>query len=142
MRILRVSLLACVAFALGAQAWAQAPAHLSKKERIALCEHKQDVPFDPADPKPLEVGDAEAQAVRPVLIHRVGPHGLSGLRGKAIIKAVIDEDGCVRQPMIVDGQGTSMAAAGLDAIRKWVFEPATRDGRPVRVVYYLTFNVH
>jgi TonB family protein len=142
MRILRVSLLSCVALAVGTQGWAQTPAHLSKKERISLCEKKQDVPFDPADPKPLEVGDAQAQAIRPVPIHRVAPNGLSGLRGKAVIKAIIDEDGCVRQPRIVDGQGTSIAAAGLDAVRKWVFEPATRDGRAVRVIYYLTFNVH
>ena len=142
MRIFRVSLLACVAFALGAQAWAQTPTHLSKKERIALCEHKQDVPFDPADPKPLEIDEVKGQSTRPVLIHRVGPHGLSGLRGKAIIKAILDEEGCVRQPMIVDGQGTSMADAGLDAVRKWVFEPATVDGHPVRVFYVVTFNVH
>jgi TonB family protein len=142
MKIFRVSLLASVAFAVGAQGWAQAPAHLSKKERISLCEHKQDVPFDPADPKPLEIDEVKEQATRPVLIHRVTPHGLSGLRGKAVINAVIDEDGCVRQPRIVEGQGTSMATAGLDAVRNWVFEPATVGGRPVRVVYVVTFNVH
>jgi TonB family protein len=144
MRIFRVSLLACVAFAVGSQGWAQIPVHLSKKERISLCEHKQDVPFDPADPKPLEVDEAKAKATRPVILHQVTPHGgfASRLSGKAVIEAVIDEDGCVRQPRITEGQGTSIAAAGLDAIRKWVFEPATVDGRPVRVVYYLTFNVH
>jgi hypothetical protein len=30
----------------------------------------------------------------------------------------------------------------MNAVRRWVFEPATQDGRPVRVFYVVTFNAH
>jgi TonB family protein len=144
MRILRVSFLLCAALAAGAQGWAQAPAGtvapLSKKERIELCEKKIDVPFGPAEPQPLKV---EGNVTRPVLLHKVDPGGYASRpRGEAVIEAVIDEDGCVRQPKVAKGQGTDLAAAVMNAVRRWVFEPATQDGRPVRVFYVVTFNAH
>jgi hypothetical protein len=140
MRILRVSLL--ISLTVAAAVGAQGPAELSKDQRIALCEQKKDVPFDPADPEPLRL-DQTKDLSRPILLRQVKPKGpISTAREDAVIEAVIDEDGCIRQPKITKGQGTALAAAGLAALRKWVFQPATRDGKPVRVLYVLTLNAH
>jgi hypothetical protein len=142
MRIFRISLLISLAAVLTASAWAQGAAPLSKAERIALCDKKVDVPFDPADPPPLPPEQAK-EVSRPIILRQVKPAGsLGGRREDAVIEAVIDEDGCIRQPKITKGQGTAIAAASLKALRKWVFQPATRDGKPVRVTYVLTLNAH
>jgi hypothetical protein len=142
MRILRISLLISLASLLTAQAWAQGSAPLSKAERIAICDKKVDVPFDPADPPPLSLEEAK-EVTRPVILRQVKPRAMpAAAREEAAVEAVIDEDGCIRQPKITKGQGTPLAAAGLAALRKWVFQPATRDGKPVRLLYVLTLNAH
>lgn len=143
MRILRIALL--ISLAVLGSAWAQGHPPLSKAERIALCDQKVDVPFDPADPPPLQAGlhGEKGKPARPVLLRQVRPEGFEGhLRGTVIIEAVIDEDGCVRQPKASRDADQRAVAFILKAIRKWVFEPATLDGKPVRVSYALTMSVH
>jgi hypothetical protein len=142
MRLLRIWLLISLVSLLTASAWAQGSVPLSKDQRIALCEQKKDVPFDPADPEPLRLDQAK-DVSRPIILRQVNPVGMKSVpREGAVIEAVIDEDGCIRQPKVTKGQGTSVAAAGLTALRKWVFEPATRDGKPVRILYVLTLSAH
>ena len=53
-----------------------------------------------------------------------------------------DEDGCVRQPKAARDVDQRAVAFILKALRKWVFEPATVDGKPVRVSYVLTMSFH
>ena len=78
---------------------------------------------------------------RPVLLRHVKPEGFaSHPLGTLVLEVVIDEDGCVRQPKVLKGEDTGMAAVGLKTIRKWVFAPATLDGKPVRISYVLTIN--
>lgn len=141
MRLLCISLLISVAVLGSARAQGHPP--LSKAERIALCDQKVDVPFDPADPPPLHVGP-EGKVTRPVLLRQVKPasFGDSRLMGTVIIEAVIDEDGCVRQPKASRDVDQRAVAPILKALRKWVFEPATLDGKPVRVSYVLTMSFH
>jgi TonB family protein len=144
MKILRVALLIPWILILAAPAEPAGPARarLSKRERIALCEKKKDVPFAPSDPRPLQLPDPRIK--RPVLIHRTDflkEMEVSDVRGFVLLEAVIDEDGCVRQPKVIKGAGTLLANAAVKSVRRWVFEPATRDGRPVRLKYLLTVNV-
>jgi len=144
MRLLPISLL--ISLAVLGSAWAQGHPPLSKAERIALCDQKVDVPFDPADPPPLHVGPEgeKGKPTRPILLRQVKPEGFLGhrLMGTVIIEAVIDEDGCVRQPKASRDADQLAVATILKAIRKWVFEPSTLDGKPVRVSYALTMSVH
>jgi hypothetical protein len=85
MRLLRAALLIPLALALAAQARPAGPARarLSKRERIALCEKKKDVPLAPGDPQPLELSDPRIQ--RPVLIRKIdflnGPCGVGARKG-------------------------------------------------------------
>lgn len=144
MKTLRVALLIPWILILAAPAEPASPARARpfKRERIALCEKKKDVPFAPSDPQPLKLPDPRIK--RPVLIRRTDilkEMGVTDVRGFVLLETVIDEDGCVRQPKVIKGVGTLLATAAVKSVRRWVFEPATRDGRPVRLRYWLTFNV-
>jgi TonB family protein len=116
----------------------QISAPLSKRERIALCESKRGVPVDPADPKPLEV---EGKVTRPRPIYQPKPGSpLSTPRGNIVLEGIIDEDGCVRQLKVLKSTDEGLSSAALKSIGQWVFQPATLDGRPVRVSYVVTFS--
>jgi TonB family protein len=139
MKILRVSILMSLALVVGARAWAQsqAPAPLSNRERIQLCKQKRNVPLEPAESQPLRLDGSEGEVSRPTIIHQVPPRA-AGMRGMVVVESVIDEDGCVRQAKVVQSAGKRFDAAAVNSIEQWVFLPAVRDGRPVRVFYVLT----
>lgn len=154
MRTLRISILTSLALVVGSQVWAQSPATspaptaqasptpapLSKKERIKLCQQKQGAPLEPAESQSLSLDRPGGTVSRPTLIHSVPPSEAAGTRGKVIIEATIDEDGCVRQVKLVQTGGQRLDAAALKAIQQWVFLPAMKDGRPVAVFYDLTIE--
>jgi TonB family protein len=60
--------------------------------------------------------------------------------GTVIIEAIIDREGCVTDTQVLQGAPEGLDAAALQAVRHWVFEPAKRDGKPVKVFYTLTVN--
>ncbi|MDP9360801.1 MAG: energy transducer TonB [Acidobacteriota bacterium] len=70
---------------------------------------------------------------RPAIINALG-------ESLVTVEVVIDVDGIVRQPRIVQSPAPSVAYAALEAIRQWRFRPGTMDGKPVPVVFNLTFN--
>lgn len=154
MKILPVAVLTSLALMVDAQGWAQspatspaptaqaspAPAPLSKRERIKLCQHKRGAPLEPGASQPLSLDELDSTISRPTLLHQVPPIGVGGSRGKSIVEAIIDEDGCVRQAKIAQTGGHKLDAAALSAIEQWVFLPAMKDGRPVRVRYFLTLE--
>jgi TonB family protein len=62
------------------------------------------------------------------------------VNGTVILQVVVDEDGCVRDPKILRGVKKYQDSAALNAVRQWVFLPATLEGKPVSVNYVLTIN--
>lgn len=92
--------------------------------------------------QPYEITGAIA---RPVLRTRVDPLYPETARrarqgGVVILKTVIDESGRVTQIQVVKGLGFGLQQAAIDAVSKWRFEPATMNGRPVKVFFNLTVN--
>ncbi|HEX4961056.1 MAG TPA: energy transducer TonB [Thermoanaerobaculia bacterium] len=65
------------------------------------------------------------------------------LQGTVIIEAVIDQEGCARQPRVLKGLPLGLDQASLHAVQSWTFQPATLNGRIVAVYYTLTvtFNL-
>ncbi len=62
-------------------------------------------------------------------------------RVSVIVQAVIGVDGRPRGPRILDSKGElTLVVASLDALRRWEFKPAERDGEPVEVYYNLAVN--
>lgn len=81
--------------------------------------------------------------VAPKLIKKVQPiypeeARLARVQGRVIAQAVIDEEGAVRDVSLLRGV-TSVASmvddAAMDAVRQWRYEPATLEGRPVKVYF-------
>ncbi len=58
--------------------------------------------------------------------------------GIVVLEAVIDRDGSVRDVKVLRDLGFGLTEAAVNAVRRWRFEPATLDGRPVAVLYNLT----
>jgi TonB family protein len=65
------------------------------------------------------------------------------IHGIADVKAIIAESGRITQPQIVKAPPLGLGATTLDAVCDWSFEPATFEGKPVKVYFgvTITFNV-
>lgn len=61
-----------------------------------------------------------------------------GINGVVVMEAVIGEDGSVREVKVVRSNAKILTEAALEAVEKWIFEPATLEGAPVAVRYILT----
>lgn len=61
--------------------------------------------------------------------------------GALVVLAVIDRDGVPRTPSVITPlPAASLTWTGLEALKRWRFEPARLDGEPVSVFYTLTIN--
>ena len=56
------------------------------------------------------------------------------------VRIVIDSQGQVHLPTLLEGDDPSLIYSGFEALRKWRFEPARAGGEPVTVWYKLTIN--
>jgi len=62
------------------------------------------------------------------------------ITGRVILEVIIDREGCVTHPHLLQGLTAGLDRAALSAVTNWVLAPATLDGRPVPVYYTLTIN--
>jgi TonB family protein len=114
----------------------------SNRAHVELCRKKGHVPLKPEEPQPQSFKESQGKVTRPTPIYQVPLRFEKRFRGTTVVEIVIDEDGCVRQTRLVSQTPVrSLNAAVLAALEQWVFLPATRDGRPVRVFFDVTFNV-
>jgi protein TonB len=71
------------------------------------------------------------------------PPGLKSKRigGRVIVGATVDENGVVREAGIKESSGYGdMDRAALDAIKRWRYKPAIKEGRKVRASIVQPFN--
>jgi protein TonB len=50
------------------------------------------------------------------------------LEGTVTLSLTVDENGLPQEVAVVESAGPVLDAAVLDAVRRWVFEPARKDG--------------
>jgi TonB family protein len=62
------------------------------------------------------------------------------IQGVVIVEAIIDKAGKVTNVKVLKGLPMGLDTAAADAVKKWTFEPATLNGKPVAVIYNLTVN--
>lgn len=91
--------------------------------------------------QPLEIGGLVSA---PRLLRRVEPAYPPQLRAsrfgaRVTLRAVVDASGDVREVGVVSSQNVSFSNAAMDAVKKWKFDPARREGCTVPVA--LTVNV-
>jgi TonB family protein len=97
----------------------------------------------PAEPEgPIRVGGDVAP---PVKITSPPPQYTeiarkARVQGVVIIEAIIDKQGNVTNVKILKSLPMGLDTAAADAVKKWKFEPATLNGKPVAVIYNLTVN--
>jgi TonB family protein len=60
--------------------------------------------------------------------------------GQVAMHAVVDEQGRVRSQTVYASSGPEFTNAAIQAVQKWVFEPARLDGQPVSVLINITMN--
>lgn len=90
-----------------------------------------------------EKGDVTA----PVLLSRVEPLYTEVARkaritGSVTLETTIDANGDVRDVRVLKSLPFGLDQSAIDAVRQWKFRPATRNGRPVSVLFKLTVNFH
>ena len=116
----------------------------------------------PDEAAPLEARAKEAQRVAeppiPASVYRVGkgitPPGvlskvdpqyseqsrLAKLTGTVILSAEIDPDGLAHNVTVIGKLGMGLDEEAVDAVKRWHFNPATKDGQPVPVVATIEVN--
>jgi len=88
---------------------------------------------------PMMVG---GNVQKPEAIFHPLPHYTSpSPRGAAIVRSIIDEEGCVTVVEVPEGTDT-LTGPLVDAVRRWVYRPATLNGKPVAVYFNVTVQMH
>ncbi len=93
---------------------------------------------------PLPVnGDAGVQA--PQVVRSVEPvmpasERRPGLQKTAVIACAIDAKGAVREPYVQASAGAAFDRSALDAVRRYSFIPAKKNGEPVMVIMDISVN--
>lgn len=62
------------------------------------------------------------------------------IQGVVIVEAIIDKQGNVTNVKVLKPLPMGLDQAAVDAVKRWKFEPATLNGKPVDVYYNLTVN--
>ncbi len=81
----------------------------------------------------------------PLALTRVDPRypetaRRAGLQGTVTIECVIAADGHVRDPRVFRSAHPILDQAAIESVKQWRFRPATLNGSPVAVWFYLTVN--
>jgi protein TonB len=98
-----------------------------------------------ADGQPVPPMEIERETERPELVGHVKPEYTPEARekqvvGVVVVKIVIDREGCVRNAHVRKSLPYGLNESALAAVKSWSFHPATVDGKPVEVYYWLTVN--
>lgn len=97
----------------------------------------------PAEPEgPIRVG---GDVQPPVKVSAPSPQYTeiarkARIQGVVIVEAIIDKEGNVTNVKVLKGLPMGLDTAAADAVKKWKFQPATLNGKPVAVIYNLTVN--
>jgi len=75
----------------------------------------------------------------PKVLHRVEPRytreaRVNGIQGTVLIEVAVDETGKPAEVSVLSPIGFGLDNRAMDAVRQWSFQPARRDGIPVRSV--------
>lgn len=103
-----------------------------------------------SNPQPNEDGVYDfvygSKITTPKQVHQ-GEFDFGRFKGDQAVSAaltaqvVIDVDGTVRDAELVSGVNPELDAAFLESVEGYLFEPATLDGKPVPVKFYIVFRL-
>jgi periplasmic protein TonB len=104
----------------------------------SIVQYTPRAPQKPIEPKIFKRPDSitiGGDIMAAKLIHKVDPEYprlaiITRLSGTVMLEAIIDEEGNVTNPKIVDGDQIFNQAA-LDAVRQWKYSPTILNGEPI-----------
>jgi periplasmic protein TonB len=97
----------------------------------------------------LSFGQGSVQEIprrsAPVPIHTADPEYTEEARsakieGAVLIQLVIDENGIPTEPKVVRSLDKGLDEKAIEAVKKWRFKPALKDGKPVSVAASIEIN--
>lgn len=97
----------------------------------------QDGPgYGPGDRAGTDGGDKLARITAPILVFKTEPEyseeaRKAKLQGTVLLVIEIDEHGTARRISVRQGIGLGLDEKAVEAVKRWRFRPATRNGRPV-----------
>lgn len=62
--------------------------------------------------------------------------------GVVKMQIVITNDGAVKDPKVLSGINERQDGKAMEAVKKWIFKPATRSGKPVNVRVSVEVSFH
>jgi len=88
---------------------------------------------------------SEAQNLMPISTRRLTPGYPEDLNeyaiaGSVVLRVIIDEKGRTKVVDIVTPMGFGLDQAAINAVNRWEYAPAKRDGNPVKVYVRVQFN--
>lgn len=91
---------------------------------------------------PIRVG---GDALAPIRIHKVEAQYTDEARkqhysGIVIAEIIVNESGRVIEARILKGLPYGLSASAIDAVKQWRFKPGTLLGKPITVLYNVTFS--
>jgi TonB family protein len=95
-----------------------------------------------ASAQPYRVGGDVKAPVAIVHVEPVYPEEarLQRISGIVILGTVIDHTGAVKDIKVLKGLPNGLSEAAVDAVKQWVFKPATVNGEAVDVLFNITIN--
>src|SRR3954447_24231465 len=93
--------------------------------------------------QPYRVGGDVKAPVAIVHVDPVYPQEArqESVSGGVILETVIDHTGAVKDIKVLKGLPHGLSEAAVDAVKQWVFKPATINGEAVDVVFNLTLKL-
>jgi TonB family protein len=66
------------------------------------------------------------------------------IQGNVMLSMIVNADGTVRDPQVTQSLDKDLDKKALECVKKWKFQPATKDGQPVamRVVVEVNFHLY
>jgi TonB family protein len=100
------------------------------------------VAIPPPPPGVYKIGDGVSA---PAPIYRADPvyseeARVAKLQGAVLLQVVIDENGVPQEIKIVRSLGLGLDQKAIEAVQKWRFKPAYKDGTPVSVSVNIEIN--
>lgn len=121
---------------------AAAPAERTVSANGAVAEGVAGV-VEEGTPDGKDVQKVGGEVKEPVVVSRVPPTypeeaRKNRVQGRVVLEAVIDEKGSVLTVEAVESPDPMLTDAAIEAVKKWTYRPATKNGRPVRVSFTVT----
>jgi len=105
--------------------------------------------LEPADLSTLNPPTANDKNKPPTVIRAVNPTyplepKLLGISGIVAVRFIVDTNGKVRVPTVIESPDPRLSKAALDAISQWEYLPGVKNGKKVNYwkTVSFTFDVH